>query len=128
MTTVAKGKVERFNHYLRYSFYHPLVSRLKQAGLVLDTATANVEVRHWLGTVANRRVHGTTGRVPAEALLEERPALQDLPRAYTGQVLGAAPGAPVSAPSAAAPASTRQAVRLQHPLALYEALLREERT
>lgn len=71
-----KGKVERFNHSLRHSFYNPLASRLKQAGLVLDKATAKLEVRRWLGEVANRRIHATTGRRPAEVLLEERAHLQ----------------------------------------------------
>jgi len=33
-----KGKVERFNRYLRYSFYIPLQSRLSQSGLQVDTA------------------------------------------------------------------------------------------
>ena len=40
-----KGKVERFIRYLRYSFYVPLVAQLKQAGLVLDVETANIEVQ-----------------------------------------------------------------------------------
>lgn len=74
-----KGKVERFNHYRRHSFYTPRVSRLKQAGLVLDKATANLEVGGWLGEVANRRVHATTGRRPSEVLLEEPEHLQPLP-------------------------------------------------
>jgi transposase len=56
-----KGKVERFNGYLRRSFYVPLVSRLKQAGLVLDAVTANAEVRRWLKEVANVRIMARTG-------------------------------------------------------------------
>ena len=40
-----KGKVERFNGYLRRSFYVPLVAQLKQAGLTLDAVTANAQVR-----------------------------------------------------------------------------------
>ena len=74
-----KGKVERFNHYLQESFYHPLRTRLAQNGLILDAATANVEVGKWLRDVANKRVHGTTGRVPQELLAEEQTALQPLP-------------------------------------------------
>lgn len=35
-----KGKVERFNGYLRRSFYVALVAKLKQAGLHLDVVTA----------------------------------------------------------------------------------------
>jgi transposase len=34
-----KGKVERFNGYLRRSFYVPLTARLKAAGLELDVTT-----------------------------------------------------------------------------------------
>ena len=37
-----KGKVERFNSYLRHSFHVPLVTRLRQAGLRLDLQTAQV--------------------------------------------------------------------------------------
>lgn len=59
-----KGKVERFNGYLRRSFYVPLSSRLKQAGLKLDVVTANIEVACWLEKIANERVHGTTGVAP----------------------------------------------------------------
>ena len=62
-----KGKVERFNGYLRRSFYVPLASRLAQSGQKLDVVTANVEVAHWLAEVANARVHGTTKEPPAEA-------------------------------------------------------------
>ena len=51
----AKGKVERFNGYLRRSFYVPLSSRLRQAGPQLDVVTANIEASHWLQEVANQR-------------------------------------------------------------------------
>ncbi|QBQ54426.1 IS21 family transposase [Nitrosococcus wardiae] len=112
-----KGKVERFNHYLRHSFYNPLASRLKQARLVLDKATANLEVHRWLGEVANRRVHATTGRRPVEVLIEEREHLQPLPRPYLGQVLGTT--STLSRPLLA------EAVILQHPLSVYEALVQE---
>ncbi len=74
-----KGKVERFNHYLQASFYHPLRTRLAQDGLILDAQTANTQVLKWLNTVANVRVHGTTGRIPAEVLDEEQGHLQPLP-------------------------------------------------
>lgn len=70
-----KGKVERFNGYLRRSFYVPLVAQLKQAGLVLDAVTANSHVRPWLSEVANVRVHGTTGARPVDRLAQERAAL-----------------------------------------------------
>ena len=67
-----KGKVERFNRYLRHSFYVPLASRLKQAGLRLDVATANAEVRRWLDEVANVRTHRETGERPVDRLVTER--------------------------------------------------------
>lgn len=35
-----KGKVERFNRYLRESFYNPLNSRVSSAGLLVDCGTA----------------------------------------------------------------------------------------
>jgi len=75
-----KGKVERFNRYLRYSFHYPLVSRLKQVGLNLDVATANVEVRRWLEEVANCRIHGETNERPCDRMEIERNALLPLPQ------------------------------------------------
>jgi len=39
----------------------------------------NTSVRRWLDEIANKRVHGTTGRVPDEAWLEEKPFLIALP-------------------------------------------------
>lgn len=45
----------------------------------------NREIRRWNDEVANKRVHGTTGRVPDEAWAEERPFLIPLPeRRYPG--------------------------------------------
>ena len=78
--TQTKGKVERFNRYLRYSFYYPLVSRLKQAGLTLDVATANIEVRKWLDEVANCRIHGETNERPCDRLNIERQVMLPLPQ------------------------------------------------
>ena len=60
-----KGKVERFNRYLKESFIIPLATKLKQAGLNLDVTTANAHVGPWLYEVANQRIHGTTGEKPA---------------------------------------------------------------
>jgi len=125
-----KGKVERFNGYLRRSFYVPLAARLKQAGLHLDTVTANSEVRHWLKDVANARLHGTTQRKPSEQLIEERSHLQPIPAAWRGDIAAARPQA--TPPSPDTPITTRPAgvgERLatplppQHPLAVYEQLL-----
>ena len=60
-----KGKVERFNRYLKESFIWPLESRLKPLlEFRLDTATANAEVGRWLADVANVRFHGETKERP----------------------------------------------------------------
>lgn len=111
-----KGKVERFNRYLRYSFYIPLQSRLSQAGLQVDAATANAEVLKWLAEVANCRVHGETGKQPDEQLIIERSLLQPLPARLavvnTEVVVNSSPSWPVE--------------QLQRPPQVYEALFLEE--
>jgi transposase len=104
-----KGKVERFIRYLRHSFYVPLASRLAQEGLIVDRENANLAVKRWLREVANARVHGTTGEIPAERLAIERLQLQPIPAPYGGRsvrVLQAPKPAPI--------------VGLQHPLSLYD--------
>jgi len=67
-----KGKVDRFIRYLKESFWVPFASGLKQAGLRPDKDVANAAVARWLREIANARVHGTTGEVPAERLKIER--------------------------------------------------------
>lgn len=104
-----KGKVERFNSYLKGSFLVPLAATLEASGLRLDAHLANVHVRRWLDEVANARVHATTRAVPAVRLAEERAVM-------------------LAAPALKAPAPIRQRVvlpveSLQHPLAVYDALL-----
>jgi transposase len=128
-----KGKVERFNGYLRRSFYVPLVSRLKQAGLQLDVVTANIEVARWLAEVANERVHGTTGVRPSDRLRQERPHLQLIPAPWRADIAAARPlgmqimavtGAPATPVRPATVAQhMAQEVPMQHPLAVYEQLL-----
>jgi hypothetical protein len=118
-----KGKVERFNRYLRYSFHVPLVSRLRQAEIALDRDTANVEVRRWLAEVANLRVHGETGAVPAERLTEERQCLQPLPAPYRGAIAAARPRVRKVAPALMLPARLVEVVPPQHELHLYDRLL-----
>jgi transposase len=112
-----KGKVERFNRYLRYSFYYPLLSRLKQAGLTLDAATANIEVRKWLDDVANCRIHGETNERPCDRLEVERQALLPLP-----QRLPVEPTKPEVIVPAYWPATP-----LQRPPGIYEQMLQEGR-
>jgi hypothetical protein len=66
-----KGKVERPFRYIRQDFF--LASTFR------DLEDLNGQLCHWLGTVANARVHATTRRVVHEAFAEERPALAPLP-------------------------------------------------
>lgn len=74
-----KGKVERFNRYLKESFITPLAASLNQSGLALTVALANAHIGPWLETVAQQRVHGTTGEQPAVRLEQERLSLLPLP-------------------------------------------------
>lgn len=104
-----KGKVERFNGYLKGSFLVPLVASLKASGLTLTPELANRHVRRWLDEVANERVHGTTGEVPAVRLAEERAVMLPAP---------ALKAPPRIATKVAVPVES-----LQHPLAVYDALL-----
>lgn len=72
-----KGKVERFNRYLRESFYNPLVSRVRT--LVLDAATANRCVLDWLAQVANSRSHAGLKQCPKDRWQAELAKLTPLP-------------------------------------------------
>jgi transposase len=125
-----KGKVERFNGYLRRSFYVPLAAKLKQAGLNLDTTTANAEVRRWLRDIANTRIHGTTAVQPCVRLPEERAQLQALPPVWRGDIAAARPqgkAPPEMATDTVRPAAVTEhleaATPAQHPLDVYEQLL-----
>jgi transposase len=66
-----KGKVERPFRYIREDFF------LARSFRNLDDM--NVQLRHWLDTIANPRVHATTQRVINEAFAEEKPHLKTLP-------------------------------------------------
>jgi hypothetical protein len=106
-----KGKVERFNGYLKGSVLVPLAASLKQSGLKLDVDVANAHVGRWLTEVANARIHATTKERPDERLALERQALLPLPQ---------------SAHEAPATPPTRRPVpmeSLQHPLSMYNELL-----
>ena len=109
-----KGKVERFNSYLKGSFVVPLVATLRAGGLTLDLDTANREVLRWLEDVANRRIHGTTGVAPSLRLVEDRVHLLPLPR-------GLATSVPVGRERTVRTALPIES--LQHPLSVYESLL-----
>ena len=110
-----KGKVERFNGYLKGSFVTPLAATLKSAGLLLDGTTANAQIGRWIGEVAHQRIHGTTCEKPAVRLELERLSLLPLPTTITTPL-------PAShwheLEDVALPIES-----LQHPLAVYEQLL-----
>ena len=74
-----KGKVERPFRYIREDFF--------LGGSFRNLDDLNGQLRYWLDTVANPRVHATTHRVVNEAFAEERPALKDLPLAPYRAVL-----------------------------------------
>jgi transposase len=74
-----KGKVERPYRYIREDFF------LARAFRNLDDL--NAQLRHWLDTVANPRVHATTQRVVNETFAEEKPHLKSLPLAPFRSVL-----------------------------------------
>lgn len=90
-----KGKVERPIRYLRESFLY--------GRTFVSDADLNAQVLTWLDTVANVRVHGTTGWVPAERFATvEQPTLQPLPTSPYRTGLVALP-ARRDAPLAASP-------------------------
>jgi len=74
-----KGKVERPYRYIREDFF------LARSFRNLDDL--NGQLRHWLDTVANPRVHATTQRVVNEAFAAEKPHLKSLPLAPFRSVL-----------------------------------------
>lgn len=106
-----KGKVERFNGYLKGSFLVPLAATLKSAGLKLDVDAANAHIGRWLTDVANARIHAATGERPDRRLALERAALLPLPQDTMVPRTASSPPRPLPIES------------LQHPLAVYEALL-----
>ena len=106
-----KGKVERFNGYLKGSFLVPLAATLKSSGLKLDAVAANVHIGRWLSEVANARVHATTKERPDRRLTVEQEALLPLPRSVAVRM---------PAPSSVLPVPIES---LQHPLSVYDALL-----
>jgi hypothetical protein len=66
-----KGKVERPFSYIRQDFFLARSFR--------DLDDLNAQLRSWLDTVANVRLHGTTQRIVSEAFAAEKPELQPLP-------------------------------------------------
>lgn len=105
-----KGKVERFNRYLRNSFWIPLRSKFDASGLTVDAQTANFEVTRWLRDVANVREHGELKQRPCDRF--EHEALKP----YEGTLVR------LSTPKTAVPPPIES---LQHPLSIYDALVVE---
>lgn len=106
-----KGKVERFNAYLKSSFITPLAATMKQHGLKLTVEILNGRIGIWLDTVAHQRLHGTTGVKPQTLLDKERFALQTLPAKGITVVRSVSRNTAIPLES------------LQHPLSMYDALL-----
>jgi transposase len=109
-----KGKVERFNGYLKGSFLVPLAATLKQSGLAFDHIAANAHIGPWLQSVANARIHGTTQEIPNERLQLERQHLLPLP-------VTVAADSPIRVARASKVPPPFES--LQHPLSVYESLL-----
>lgn len=79
MTARSKGKVERPYRYIRADFF--------MARRFANLQDMNRQLRLWLDTVANARLHGTTGRIVVDHLDEERASLQRLPAGRFDAVL-----------------------------------------
>lgn len=108
-----KGKVERFNGYLKSSFIVPLKASLKTSGLLLDVDVANAHIGRWLHETANQRIHATTQEKPAVRLQQEQQKFTPLPQSDTGSST-----VPVAAAEHVMPYES-----LQHPLSVYDQLL-----
>jgi transposase len=111
-----KGKVERFNSYLKQCFITPLAATLKQAGLDLTIEAANAHVGPWLFNMAHQRLHGTTKIKPQVRLEEERLVFQPLPvKAHQETASTVIKFTPPPFES------------IQHPLGIYDQLLEANR-
>ncbi|RYE48535.1 MAG: IS21 family transposase [Hyphomicrobiales bacterium] len=74
-----KGKIERPFRYVRANFF--------LARSFANLEDLNHQLRAWLDTVANARVHGSTGRIVAEHFAAERASLKPLPAGRFDAVL-----------------------------------------
>lgn len=83
-TPKTKGKVERFNHYLRYTFHNGLKVKLAMRNFIMTVDSANSEVSKWIDNKANKRIHSTTLQQPIILLKDEIPHLLSLPKPYNG--------------------------------------------
>ncbi|AEE13732.1 Integrase catalytic region [Thermodesulfobium narugense DSM 14796] len=73
-----KGKVERFNLYLKNNFYKPLKAKLKNTPIDITPDLLNAYIFSWL-TSANNRIHATTNKKPFDMLKEELSYLSKVP-------------------------------------------------
>ena len=71
-----KGKVERQGGYVQDNLL-PRIDGLITAPIDLDQLNRSVD--HWLASVANVRIHGTTHRRPVDMLPQDRAMLRRLP-------------------------------------------------
>lgn len=74
-----KGKVERFNRYLKENFIPQLMAKANAQGEPLSVELANSHIITWLNEEANARVHKTTQAIPNVLLVEEQATLRPLP-------------------------------------------------
>ncbi len=70
-----KGKVERFNLYLKNNFYIPLKASLKGSSITIDSILLNSKIFSWL-EYANSRIHDTTKKKPIDMFKAEKPLLR----------------------------------------------------
>ena len=70
-----KGRVERGIDYVKENFW--------PSARFTDLLDLNTQAQGWVRTVADVRIHGTTGERPGERLVAERGDLQPLPAAAT---------------------------------------------
>lgn len=111
-----KGKVERFNHYLKNSFIVPLAASLKQSNLTLDVSIANAKVGPWLADIAHQRIHGTTKKQPSELLVIEQENFLPLPQLVHNNI----PKDEYETIQIVPPANFNS---FQHPMSVYEEVL-----
>ncbi|MFO7859512.1 MAG: helix-turn-helix domain-containing protein, partial [Ectothiorhodospiraceae bacterium] len=74
----AIGHADRKAHVER--FFAFVEGRFLPGRVFTDWADLNTQARNWCETVANAKVKRSLGRSPAQAWVEERPALQPLPK------------------------------------------------
>jgi hypothetical protein len=86
---------------------------------MVDASTANHEVRIWLDTVANTRLHSTLDERPCDRYEVERASLALLPLPYGGKRLAQRSDI-VRVPRVPVPGES-----IQHPLSIYSDLAEE---